>query len=598
MSGLPVTVHYQTADNTATAGSDYVAIPDTVLTINAGNLSAPAAVGNVLVTVNGDTTYEANETFFVNLSSPSGATIADSQGLGTITNDDAAPSFTIDDVTHNEGDAGTTAYVFTVTRTGATALASSVDFTTQNGSATLADTDYQLNTGTLNFTSAQTTQQITVLVNGDTTIEPDEDFTVHLSNASGAAISDADGTGTITNDDSTGVVQFSSATLMQDESQTAVVTVNRTGGTAGTTTVNLSDIGTGSATPGAACGSGADYAQLSPNPRLLTFGPGITQQTVNIPICSDDLPEGSETVNFALSCISNCSLGAIANETLTINDTASTYRSTTPINFVPGSAADQYPSTITVSGAPGVVGSVRVTLYDVSHSLPDNIDILLVGPNGHKYVLMGDAGGSIPIDPLSPVTLTFTDTATSVLPDSTALTTGTFKPTTWMTPVTNFPAPAPVGPYVEPGSTLARPVQQSLFGQFGLVTANGTWGLYVRDDNQVPAPGNAPEGTVVPGSIAGGWGIELLAPTAGGVTVVGRVQTPDGRGLRNARVWMTDSHGLQRSVLTGSFGLYTFDDVPVGESYVIGVTSKQYRFASRLVQVFDTLADVDFTGSE
>ena len=46
------------------------------------------------MTVNGDTTAESNETFFVNLSAPSGATISDSQGQGTITNDDAAAALT------------------------------------------------------------------------------------------------------------------------------------------------------------------------------------------------------------------------------------------------------------------------------------------------------------------------------------------------------------------------------------------------------------------------------------------------------------------------------------------------------------------------
>jgi hypothetical protein len=103
-----------------------------------------------------------------------------------------------------EGNGGTTSYTFTVTKTGATDVASSVDFQTQDGTATLADNDYQTNTGTLNFGPMVTTQQITVLVNGDTTFEPNEAFTVHLLNPINATISDADGTGTITNDDCAG----------------------------------------------------------------------------------------------------------------------------------------------------------------------------------------------------------------------------------------------------------------------------------------------------------------------------------------------------------------------------------------------------------
>jgi len=108
-------------------------------------------------------------------------------------NDDAAPSFSIDDVTHNEGDAGTTSYVFTVTKTGITAVSASVGFQTVDGTATVADNDYQDNSGTLNFAANETTKQITVLVNGDTKFEADETFTVHLAGATNATISVANG---------------------------------------------------------------------------------------------------------------------------------------------------------------------------------------------------------------------------------------------------------------------------------------------------------------------------------------------------------------------------------------------------------------------
>ena len=112
------------------------------------------------------------------------------------------PAFSIDSVTHNEGNGGAaTSFVFTVTKTGSTTLDTAVEFITQDGTATLANNDYQSNAGTLTFAPAISTMQITVLVNGDTTVEPDETFTVHLSNAVNATISNADGTGTILNDD-------------------------------------------------------------------------------------------------------------------------------------------------------------------------------------------------------------------------------------------------------------------------------------------------------------------------------------------------------------------------------------------------------------
>ena len=101
----------------------------------------------------------------------------------------------------NEGNSGPTSFIFTVTKTGATGLNSSLNFQTMDGTATLADNDYQTNSGMLTFGPADTMMQVTVLVNGDTTIEPDETFTVELSGALGASISGSTGTGTITNDD-------------------------------------------------------------------------------------------------------------------------------------------------------------------------------------------------------------------------------------------------------------------------------------------------------------------------------------------------------------------------------------------------------------
>ena len=78
-----VTVKYATANGTATAGSDYTPIPATLLTFSPGQTSK-----QVTVKVTGDTTREANETFFVNLSAAKGATLFDGQGKGTLLNDD------------------------------------------------------------------------------------------------------------------------------------------------------------------------------------------------------------------------------------------------------------------------------------------------------------------------------------------------------------------------------------------------------------------------------------------------------------------------------------------------------------------------------
>ena len=192
-------VDYTTNDSSATtADSDYSAASGTL-----NFVGTAGETQTIAVTVNGDTKLETDETFTVDLSNPTNAvTISDAQGLGTISNDDAA-SYSIDDVTQIETDAGTTTFTFTVTLDEAVEGGSSVDYTTTNGSATTADSDYVAASGTLNFTgTAGETQTIAVTVNGDTKLEADETFTVDLSNPTNAVtISDAQGLGTITNDD-------------------------------------------------------------------------------------------------------------------------------------------------------------------------------------------------------------------------------------------------------------------------------------------------------------------------------------------------------------------------------------------------------------
>ena len=154
------------------------------------------------VNVNGDTTVERDETFFVNLSAPTNATIAAAQGTGTILNDDAAavPTLSINNVSANEGNSGTTPFVFTVTLSAASASTVTVSYATGGGTAT-AGSDYVATSGTLTFNPGVTTQTITVNVNGDTTVEPNETFFVNLGAPANATIASGQGIGTIVNDD-------------------------------------------------------------------------------------------------------------------------------------------------------------------------------------------------------------------------------------------------------------------------------------------------------------------------------------------------------------------------------------------------------------
>ncbi|SRR6266545_638652 len=106
----------------------------------------------------------------------------------------------IDTVELPEGNAGTTAFVFTVALTEASAGTVTVDYSTRNGTAE-AGSDYIATSGTLTFAPGEVTKQITVQVNGDTTPEETEVFFVDLTNASGASIGDGEGLGRIFNDE-------------------------------------------------------------------------------------------------------------------------------------------------------------------------------------------------------------------------------------------------------------------------------------------------------------------------------------------------------------------------------------------------------------
>jgi uncharacterized delta-60 repeat protein len=196
-SEAPVTVNYTTADGTATTtNNDYVATSGT-LTFNNDERSK-----TITVNINGDTNFEADETFELRLSNPSGASLATTSVTQTITKDDAAPTVQVTPVSKAEGNTGTTAFVFDVALSGASYEAIALNYTTQNGTAQ-AGSDYVQTTGTVTLQAGQTATQITVNINGDKTYEADETFSLILSTTSQATLASTSIAGTIQNDEDT-----------------------------------------------------------------------------------------------------------------------------------------------------------------------------------------------------------------------------------------------------------------------------------------------------------------------------------------------------------------------------------------------------------
>jgi hypothetical protein len=160
------------------------------------------------------------------------------------------------------------------------------------------------------------------------------------------------------------------------------------------------------------------------------------------------------------------------------------------------STASPYPSRIIVSGLGGTITKVTATLNGVTAPTPDDVDFLLVGPGGQKFLMMGDSGGA---NALSGVNITLDDAAASALPDATAITSGTWRPASY-TGSDTFPAPAPAGPY-----NPAAPDGTGTFANvFNGISPNGTWSLYAVED-----AGDAQNTTL------SGWSLTFtLAPAA------------------------------------------------------------------------------------
>ncbi len=193
-----VSVKYATADGTAKAGSDYTATSNT-LSFAPGETSKTFSVPVI-----GNTVAESTETFTVNLSSPTNATISDAQGVGTIVDNDSAaalPQLSIKDVTVTEGNSGTTNALFTVNLSQASTQTVSVKYVTADGTAK-AGSDFTATSNTLSFAQGETSKTFSVPIAGDTVAEGSETFAVNLSSPSNATIADSQGVGTILDNDS------------------------------------------------------------------------------------------------------------------------------------------------------------------------------------------------------------------------------------------------------------------------------------------------------------------------------------------------------------------------------------------------------------
>ncbi len=356
-SDQQVTVAYTTENGTATAGQDYLATSGT-LTFDAGVVQR-----TVTVNVTGDLTNEADETFSVLLSGPVNAVLGTDTATGTIQNDDDR-AISIASVTQDEGNEQNS-MVFTLTLSKVAGEDVTVQFATQDGAATVGNNDYQATSGTATFIAGSTMAFVTVTINGDTTVENNEDFQVVLSNPVGAALATSStATGTLLNDDG-GTLSFSPASVTQPEGNTNntmvfTVTLSATNDSPVTVAFSTAD-GTALA--------GSDYEATS---GTLTFAGGSTEsQLVTVTILGDTVDESDESFSLVLSSPENAS---IAQGTATGNITNDDVHIITisPTTQAEGDVQNTMLFTVTLSQASSNDITVAYATQDGTATLANN----------------------------------------------------------------------------------------------------------------------------------------------------------------------------------------------------------------------------------
>jgi len=162
---------------------------------------------------------------------------------------------------------------------------------------------------------------------------------------------------------------------------------------------------------------------------------------------------------------------------------STTLANESPVFISVGGPASPYPSTIEVSGLAGQVSHLRVGIHGMTHPFPDDLDVLLVAPNGRGAVLMSDAGGGSRVQAID---VTFDDNASAALPDGGPMASGSYRLSNYEGASDDFTDLAPSGPYV------------TALGDLNGVDPNGTWSLFVIDDFFLDG-----------GNIGSGWSLSL-----------------------------------------------------------------------------------------
>lgn len=338
-SAKTVTVQSATANGTATAGADYTALPATTWTFAPGQTIKP-----VNVSVQGDVIDELDETFFVNLTAPVNATIADASGTGTITDDDTSAISAIG-ASVTEGNTGTVPMAFTLKLSAPNSREVKVKAQTTNAaaSAATAGADYTaLAANVVTFAPGETSKTLTVLVNGDVLDEENERVALALTSPINAVLG-SNYAGTIADDDALPKLSIADASIVEGNSGSKLVAVKVSLNVPSGRPVIMKY-----ATADDTATAGSDYTAQSDE--AFTIPAGQTFKSILIPVFGDTTVEPTEQFKIVLS----------QNQVSTLVDGTGVVKITNDDNSAPSEEWDYYDA-----GGGYLAGQTLDETYDV-----------------------------------------------------------------------------------------------------------------------------------------------------------------------------------------------------------------------------------------
>ena len=422
---VPLSVQFSTSDGTALNGLDYIKTNGTLVFTN-GN-----GTNTFTVPILNNGSVLGDRSFNISLANPTapGQLVAPSNLVVTIV--DATAGFKFSTKTYSvDKSAGLAA--INVYRTGLTDGVATINFTATNGTAAPGIQYFPTN-GTLTFTNGVTNQIFSVPVIDTTTVQPNVTVLLQLFNPSNGVLSSPNAA-TLTIKDNTGsfVEPAGSAIISESGPVNGVIDPNETvtvlfgfrdAGGLNVNNLSATLIATNGVTP-------------IPNPSTQVYGPLIASgHSVSEPYTF--LAQGTNGQQIAATFQLQDGTTNIGTAVFgyTLGTTVAYYTNAGFITINDDATATPYPSTVTVSNVIGSVLKATITLTNVVHTSPADIDALLVSPEQQTVLFMAHAGGQ---NAINGVTLTFDDAASTSLPILGQIVSGTNKPSPYV-PVPVFP---------------------------------------------------------------------------------------------------------------------------------------------------------------